>query len=122
MIETDEQMPAWFAAIVSPWTPKTGDRVRVRINLECQYCLDPRFTACYERALADDGRAATVYDVGHDECACRFEDDPPGADHLGHTVWVKWDERREYDDPVLDGVEFDAHFAVAELELVEVTR
>lgn len=104
----------------APWVPpglvfKTGDRVRVRVNLECRYCLDPRFPKCYERALADDGRTATVYDVGHDECSCRFDDEPAGPEHMGHTVWVTWGERRDYDDPVLEGVGFDAHFAPGEL-------
>jgi hypothetical protein len=101
-----------------PWVPirfQPGDRVRVRISLECRYCLDPRFQACYERALADDGRTATVYDVGHDECSCCYDDEAPSADHIGHDVWVKWDARRDYDGPELPGVPFDAHFAAAEL-------
>jgi hypothetical protein len=107
----------------APWTPKVGQRVRVRVSLECQYCLDPRFRQCYERALADDGRTATVYSVGHDECSCRYDgDDPPDAGHVAHDVWVKWDDRRSYDDPVVRVGDwecpFDAHFAAAELEPV----
>ncbi len=98
-----------------PWKPKAGDLVRVRVSLECRYCLDPRFRQCYERALADDGRTATVYDVGHAECSCRY-DDPPDAAHLAHDVWVTWDDRRSYDDPEIEGVGFDAHFAASELE------
>ena len=54
----DADPPAWFRRAFAP-----GDRVRVRINLECQYCLDPMFQACYERAVQDDGRTGTVYDV-----------------------------------------------------------
>lgn len=110
-----EGAPDWFR----PWTPKPGDRVRVRVSLECRYCLDPRFTACYERALADDGRTATVYDVGHAECICQIEVDDGGPDHQGHDIWVAWDERREYDDPFLEGVPFDAHFAATELEPID---
>lgn len=102
----------------TPWEPvrfKAGDHVRVKVSLECRYCLDPRYRQCYERALADDGRTATVCEVGHDWCSCRYDDEPPDAAHLGHDVWVTWDERRSYDDPPLEGVPFDAHFAACEL-------
>lgn len=112
--ESREESPAWW----KPWTPKVGDRVRVRVNMECSYCLDPHFPKCYDMALSDDGRTGTVYDVGHDRCSCRWEDeeDGPSEDHLGHDVWIKWDERRSYDEPVLEGIPFDAHFAASELE------
>lgn len=105
-------------SVWAPWQPKAGDRVRVRVSLECLYCCDPRFQACYERALADDGRTATVYDVGHGECSCLFDEEPPSAAHVAHDVWVTWDERRPYDDAFLEGVPFDAHFAAIELEPV----
>lgn len=108
------------------WTPpvqtfRVGDRVRVRANLECTYCFDPRYKVCYERALADDGRTGTVYSVGHNAGAscCMYEDEPDPA-HIAHHVWVKWDERRSHDEPearVGDWViPFDAHFAPSELE------
>lgn len=102
--------------IWAPWQPKAGDRVRVRVSLECLYCLDPRFRQCYENALADDGRTGTVYDVGHDGCGCRYDipDDPPSAAHMAHSVWVKFDDQRPYDD--MGDFPFDAHFAIAELE------
>jgi hypothetical protein len=107
-----------------PWEPirfKAGDRVRIKVSLECRYCLDPRFPKCYANALADDGRTATVYDVGHDDCSCRWDDDdPPDAAHLGHDVWVTWDERRSYDEPELEAVPFDAHFAASELVPLEL--
>lgn len=94
--------------------------MRVRVSAECLYCCDPRFKACYERALADDGRTGTVYSIGHDDCSCRFDDEAPDPAHLGHDVWVKWDERRAYDDPVVRigdwECPFDAHFAAIELD------
>lgn len=110
----------WEPAGVPRFQP--GDRVRVRISLECDYCLDPKFQQCYERALADNGRTATVYDVDHDECSCRWDDEPAGVDHLGHDVWVTWDERRTYDDPVIESVGFDAHFAPSELILLDESQ
>lgn len=111
-----------------PWTPpglrfEVGQRVRVRVSTECLYCCDPRFKACYERALADDGRTATVYSVGHGDCTCRFGDEEPDAAHMAHDIWVKWDYRRDYDEPVLRVGDwecpFDAHFAAAELVLLD---
>jgi hypothetical protein len=108
--DTDTGREDWV-----PYTFQSGDRVQVRVSLECRYCLDPRFQRCYERALADDGRTATVYDVGHDWCSCRYDDETPDAAHLAHTVWVTWDDRRPYDDPEWTGVPFDAHFAPSEL-------
>ena len=107
--DTTEEPRFW-----APWKPSPGQRVRVRASLECVYCFDPRFPGCYERALADDGRTATVYDLGHAECPCRFDDDPDPA-HAAHDVWVKWDERRPHDEPVW-AAPFDAHFAAIELE------
>jgi hypothetical protein len=113
--ELDREPAYW-----EPWTPKPGDRVRVRVNAECLYCVDIRFPECYERALADDDRMATVSSVGHDDCSCRYVDEPPDPAHMAHDVWVKWDERRPYDDPVPRVGEwecpFDAHFAACELE------
>lgn len=104
-----------------PWVPEVGQHVRVRVSLECLYCCDPRFTACYERAVADDGRTGTVYEVGHpDPCFVCFGEDEPDRAHMAHHVWVKWDERREYDDPPVRigtwEIPFDAVFAPCELE------
>ncbi len=100
-----------------PWKPEVGQRVRVRISLECAYCLDPMFPKCYDRALSDDGRTGTVVTVGHGGC-CLFDGEHDDLDpaHAAHTVWVKWDDRRDYDDPQIPGIDLDAHFAVAELE------
>ena len=107
-----------------PWVPQVGQRVRVRVSAECLYCCDPRFVACYEQAIANDGREATVYSVGHAvTCSCQMNGEPPDPAHLAHDIWVKWDERRAYDDPVvrIDDWEcpFDAHFAAVELEPVQ---
>ncbi len=104
------------------WTPpgmpvfKPGDRVMVRINMECKYCLDPDYKADYERALADDGRIGIVYSVGHADCPCRYDSEPADNDHMGHTIWIGWDERRSYDDvPIPLVVGLDSHFAPSEL-------
>lgn len=95
-------------------TFEVGERVRVRVSAECRYCLDPQYEQDYARALSEDGRVGTIVSVGHNGCCFSWDD--PDPVHEAHRIWVKWAERRDGDDPELDGVGFDAHFAASELE------
>ena len=100
------------------WAPiafQPGQRVRVRVSAECRYCIDPRFPECSAQALANDGRVATIYKIGHDWYFSRGGEDLLDAEDMAHDIWVTWEERRPYDDPIMEGIPFDTHFAASEL-------
>jgi len=103
--------------IVETWQPQIGERVRVRVNAECQYCTDTSDPKERARVMAQDGREGVVVKLGHDRfcCAVLDERDPLQEAHLTHTVWVLFDEERPEDERT-EGDPFDAHFAPQELE------
>src|SRR4051794_11814435 len=78
------------------WRPEVGQRIRVRVNMECQYCMDDGIPAGAAEALADDGRTGVVAQVGHDD-EDLSDHEPWAAAFLAHDIWVRWDERRPYD-------------------------
>jgi hypothetical protein len=101
------------------WRPKIGERVRVRVSAECQYCVDIRYPECARLALSQDGRTATVVEFGHSYCCRPLDLDQGDPAHRAHDIWVKWDERRPTDEqPWGDGwlPNIDAHYAPQELE------
>jgi hypothetical protein len=106
------------------WRPQVGERVRIRVSAECPYCVDIRYPASMAEALANDGRAATVVEIGHTSkcCAPLDQRDPV---HLAHEFWVKWEERLPHDDPPIRlgdwECPFDQHFALTELVPMEET-
>ena len=90
---------------VTPWQPQVGDRVRVRVNAECQFCMEREFV---EIVLANDGRTGTIKDIGQGIWLLpEYLDadgeplDPWDRAYFAHDIWVVWDEPREYDDPPL---------------------
>lgn len=110
-------------------TFRVGDRVRIRVDHECTYCVDPQYAQCYADALTNDGRTAVVVivdpDTPHDPTGCfcnSFQPDADGEESTAarhaHRWWVMYDERMPHDEPRYEGVDFDQHFAATELELI----
>lgn len=95
-------------AVVEPWHPKIGDRVRVRLNGECQL----QFPATAPGRLADhesfDGYTGTVVQPpwNLDPVAIAF------LGSQGHSYAVKF-------DPGQSTVWAGDFFAACELELLE---
>lgn len=105
-----------------PWTPRPGQRVRVRRSAECR-------APHHIRDGSDDGRMGTVQGdfplprivVAHDDIGTiRYERvswSPPPVRRLapGHEYWVR------YDEPIPTGVAFPSEcigqwYAAIELE------
>ncbi len=87
------------------WTPaglpqlKVGDRVRIRLSAECEYCF-------VEEAELD-GRTGTIEAVHH-EMGPRGDD---SSDWRSHHYWVDFDE-------VPRGYMSTSHYAACELILL----
>jgi len=134
LLAEDEEQPSQAVLDILGARPhfKVGDHVRIRINCECDYCVDPRFPKCVSDSLANDGRTARVTIVDprepHDPdgCWCNYyyaddvSDDSRWAyqRHM-HRYWVFYDEVMPHDDPRVEGVDIDAHWAATELELID---
>ena len=79
------------SAPYEPWTPQLGQRVKVVLSPECDYCN-----------VEEDGRIGTVVTLGH----------LPGVDSYriaAHRVWVRFDDVQPLDTGA-------SNFAVVELE------
>lgn len=101
------------AAYWESWTPKIGDRVRVRLNGECRVdwrSHDVQMTSkglVQGHQLVEDGRLGTVSDCG-EGFPC------PHTKPMGHEYGI------EYDTPMdaLGIVWAGGHYAAGELERV----
>lgn len=99
-------------AVIEPWTPKVGDRVRVALNGECQHLRErtslkhgPIGILCGHQD-GEHGRIGTV---------C-IDPLPANFDYGNHRYLVMFDKPWEHDNGFHRARMTGAHYAACELE------